>query len=1312
MCAWQRVSGFARERAARDGEGAPARRRLARDRDVLVARGQTGRLLRERTRLAHGSRKGVRSMTLKPGLGDDTPLSDQSERDAAAQDFDRCLSVEASAGTGKTALIVERVANLIGSGRAGLLEMAVITFTEKAASELEERIRAEIDRRIVAGGSVAAVERYMAARADLDRAAIQTIHGFAASLLRRRPVEGGVDPRFRVLDPQAQEVLFDETWDRFVAEEARQPGNALLETLLTAGVRLVALHALASRFVEHRDLARAGAPGRSAAPDARAHALELCRWMTPRVEAVRSSCLDPKDRLFGRLVQACEASASIAELPPENAERAMRTGLTPIPKNVGSESRWRRDGIAQARQLRDDWNDRILAFAHERGAHLEGEAAAWMERFLRAYEARKARDGVLDFQDLLLRARDLLASPRTADDLGSLYAWILVDELQDTDPLQLEIVASLASRDGDGSGREPLRGPSLAPRAGEEPRDAPRRRPRGASLFLVGDPKQSIYRFRRADASLYAKATGWLESATDRPSRLRITDNFRSRPEIAVWVNALFERVLGREETGSVYAPIAARRPASSGPAVLYLVPEAASPSRGIPSRSAPGKIPAAEARALEATAIARLIRESLREERWRVGTGRDTGERPARGGDIAVLLRAFGDVELYEDALRDAGLACMTSGGKRYFLRPEVAWFSALLRAIECPHDEVAVVAALRSPFFGVSDEEILMARVERNRLDPLRPGGADDGAGLALRTLGAWHRTRNESPVGAAVRTMLEESGGLLLAALRPQGEQMALNLLKVADLARKHETEGGGFRSFVRWLGRAGRVELEESDSPVLDGEEDAVRMMTIHAAKGLEFPVVIVGDLARKTPAAETFLIDHDDHTIRFALKGIDVRSEGYERLRDREKVLQRQERRRLLYVAVTRARDLLVLPVPADTSEESFARDLTDGGALTESLLWGRSAAAAAPSPSLGDERAGPGEDRGARPAAPMPLPNGALVHIVSLGVLEETVPGLAPEPGELMGARAAGQGEGASASGWSHPSAPAGSVPPPAARDGSADRSSGERSASGPLEAWETRRAALLARAAAGPTFLAASRASERNLDENLAAAGSARAAIDSDVAGRVFAGIGAAASPGNVRASGTPRARLANRERAAKRARVFGLAVHAVLEDVDLSGAAAVASLAAAHAALQGCPERTREVAEAARRALGMRAVREASSRRVLREVPVALLEGDTLVEGQIDLVYEAEDGSLVVVDFKTDDVCDAEEAAARAADYRPQVALYAAALERATGRAVRETALLFLAPGLEVRLPHDSGSRALAAAAIAQAAGGRNVG
>jgi len=1192
-------------------------------------------------------------------------LEDRDARRRATAELARSLSVEASAGTGKTRLIVERALALIEEGLATIREVAVITFTEKAAAELEERMREGIEDRLkkIAAGAPAGAEaatRLARAREELDQASIQTIHSFATSLLRRRPVEAGVDPRFTVADAAGQRFLFEETWDRYVADQAAgdlrhaqagdlrhaQAGeNVPLRRVLAAGAGLDDLRDLAKRFVENRDLSVAGAPPRSPAPeDARTFARELAGWFAAKYSELAPLCRDPQDKLLLILQDVRAFADRIGALPELRARRALLGDPKKIRKDRGKAEAWPHNGKARVHAVADEWDERFGRFREAHDRHVTGEAAFWLRGFLEVYETRKKRDGLLDFQDLLLLARDLLSRPRVAEDLRRSVRFVLVDEFQDTDPLQVEIAALLT---GEARGKE------------GELESWTERAPIPGALFFVGDPKQSIYRFRRADLAIYNKACAWLSRAGDgadggRIAGIAVTANFRSRPGIARFVNATFGKLFtGLEDTPS-YSRLDPQRREGSGEAVAFLIPESAG---GDAPAGAAAKSDRREKREAEAAIIARAIRRGIEEKKWKVGAGIPEGadpddeiERDADYGDVAMLLRAFTDVALYEDALQDEGIPCQTAMGRRYFLRPEVAWFASLLRAVESPHDEVAVVAALRSPFFGFADEEILMARLAGGRLDPLRPEGSGGEAARALAALGRWHRERNEAPAGVFVRRLLHESSALALLAMREDGDRSLLNLLKIADLARRHESDGGTLRTFARWLARARTEEFEQSDSALVEASRGAVQILTIHAAKGLEFPIVVLPDLGRKVGANESFLIDRESGKIAFRLQGrkegqkkASFRSKDYDTMMDREAPILAGERQRLLYVAATRARDLLVIPLPRFSKKpaaETFLGDLGKGGALPD-------AAALA-----------------VRDGTTITLPGGARARLERI---------------EALGPGAAGDGEG----------------------DRDAERPRGVAVGPAPLGSptclagWRRDRGALLAGAGRPPAFLTASGRSETmpEPEEGLAAEGGTSAALESDL-------------PGTALAERALFRIEEARDAARLRARRFGIAVHAVLEAADLDDPSSLGALAEWQAREQRLPGDARRIEQAARGALALPVLREARGRPVLREVPVAFVEDGVLVEGQIDFVSEREDGTLLVADFKTDAVGSQDEARERARAYAPQLALYARALERATGRTVSETAVLFVAAGHEIRVPHDESARALARDAIARAA------
>ncbi|MGH7359335.1 MAG: UvrD-helicase domain-containing protein, partial [Candidatus Rokuibacteriota bacterium] len=497
--------------------------------------------------------------------------------------------------------------------------------------------------------------------------------------------------------------------------------------------------------------------------------------------------------------------------------------------------------------------------------------------FVDAYDRAKARAGCLDFLDLLVRARNLVRDrPDVRRDFQRAIRYLLVDEFQDTDPLQLETVLGLAA-------------------------DGP-----PGSLFVVGDPKQSIYRFRRADIETYEAAKATIAS---RGAALTIRANFRSTRAILDAVNGVFEGVMIPPPDGAYQPAYAALEPSPKTepgppPVILGLSPDV------------PPATSAAEAFAQEARLVAAyLAREVERDRRFRYG-------------DVALLFRAMTGVAAYEDALRAAGIPFRTVGGRHYYDRSEVGWTIAALAAIEDPHDPVALVGALRSPFFGITDEALLRLHAAGGEFSYQRPlpAGAEPGLAGAWALLGALHRERNHVAPAAVVERLLADTEVLAAYALEPQGEARVANLLKVLDTARALEATGAlTFRGLVRWLRDRGAARYEEEESAV--EAEDAVRLMTIHKAKGLEFPVVVVPDLGREASwRPPVVLADRASGRLAVNLGRLgDTALTTLDWAEAETREIQRvdAEALRVLYVALTRAERGLVLPIPARPEGKGF-----------------------------------------------------------------------------------------------------------------------------------------------------------------------------------------------------------------------------------------------------------------------------------------------------------------------------------------------------------------------------------------------------
>jgi ATP-dependent helicase/nuclease subunit A len=740
--------------------------------------------------------------------------------------------VSAGAGTGKTAVLVERFARAVCDDGLDVDSILVITYTRKAAGELRSRIR----EALVARG------RPDAAR-ELDGAWISTIHGFCNRLLRAYPFAAGLDPRFRELDEAQAAVLrgeaFDEALSAFCAggepERLRllvAYGGARLrgmligiyETLRAAG-RLLVLELgeaapLPARIDELREAARCLADDVDATPTQRENAAAL------------GGLLDG-DPLPDRLLDlgAFRARGERAASYEEARKRVEQAALDTI--------------AADDRELLQEL----------------------LERFHAAYSAVKERESALDFEDLQLAARDLLsAHPEIRGREQLRFRSLMVDEFQDTNRLQCELVDLLS----DGPGER--------------------------ELFFVGDEFQSIYGFRHADVAVFR----------DRRERagggLALTRNYRSRPEVLAAVNSLFG-----EEFGDEFQPLAASGefpdPVFGHPVELLVTDKASYADTGEHWRRG------------EARNIARRVRELV-----------DTGA--AEAGEIVLLFAAGTDAEWYEEELRRVGLPTYRATGRGYFGQQQVVDVLAYLRLLRNRYDDQALLTVLASPLVGVSTDALVLIRGAAPRR-PLFTGIEmklpPALAGEDERLLRAF-RQRYDRLVAASERLPLEHLCERIVAAhdydlavlAQWDGKRRYANMRKLARLARSYEElRGRDIEGFVRFVRQQEAVGARELEAVAEEEGTGAVRLLTIHAAKGLEFKVVIVADAGRDrpAPAADEILALSDG---RFGFKVADPYTSkrrgafAYDEVRVAREAEDRAERLRLYYVAMTRAIDRLIV----------------------------------------------------------------------------------------------------------------------------------------------------------------------------------------------------------------------------------------------------------------------------------------------------------------------------------------------------------------------------------------------------------------
>ncbi|MGH9093060.1 MAG: UvrD-helicase domain-containing protein, partial [Acidimicrobiales bacterium] len=727
------------------------------------------------------------------------------------------------------------------------------------------------------GGEAAAEADAAAAAADaldgLDGAAVTTLHGFARRLLAEHPFAAGLPPAFEVLDEVRSAVDLGDRWTGMLDRLLEDPGHArALQWALACGVTLEALRSIAAGL----DGAWDRVPEHPPVPVPPAIRRDDVLGPLRAALGLAGECGDPDDGLLVHLRGLAAWADRLEDCGDEVELLGVLAGLGGrVATGRGRQAAWhgRKPEVAGLLALAEEAREQALAAASAYALRALGNALGGM---VRQAAAERRREGRLHFHDLLVLARDLVRDHREAQAaVHEQYRYVLVDEVQDTDPLQADLAVRVASPWPAGGGG---RWQDLEVGAGR--------------LFYVGDPKQSIYRFRGADDRLFREAAALL---VDEP--LLLTSNFRSTPGIVAWVDAVFAQLAPAD--GPAHVPLeAVRPPHGAGP----VPPVALIGDHGEPPATA------AEARTAEATDVAAVVL-AVREDRWPVGDG----SRPATLADIAVLVRTRAAVPALEEAFDRAGIPYRLESSSLVYQAPEVRDLLSVLRAVDDPTDQASVVAALRSPGFGCGDDDLLRHRLGGGGWDYRVDGGGDGPVAAGLRALRALHDDRWWLEVSELVARVVEERRLLPLCLDGPRWREAWRRLRFVLDQARQF-TEGpaGDLRAFLEWVDVQRGEDARVTEVVLPEGDVDAVRVMTVHAAKGLEFPVVVVagfGAEPRRAPAGVLFGPGGPELAARR-----DLATPGYGALDDTERALDDAERVRLLYVAATRARDHLVVSV--------------------------------------------------------------------------------------------------------------------------------------------------------------------------------------------------------------------------------------------------------------------------------------------------------------------------------------------------------------------------------------------------------------
>jgi ATP-dependent helicase/nuclease subunit A len=829
---------------------------------------------------------------------DKKPLLDQKARDKIRASLDTTLLVEAGAGSGKTHSLVDRMLALLSSGKARINTFAAVTFTRKAAAELRGRFQTELEKAVLAARDreedKAIHSRLSEALHYLEQAFIGTIHSFCAKILRERPIEIALDPDFKELEEIENALFRENCWHEYLVK-ARLEDEEALGALEKAGLTAEELKEPFGSLSLFPEVAFIGGSGEEPHYEKYRKALEgfldMARERVPSARPekgwdnlqylmrrcfLRQENLDHKDNgVLMETLEILDKNAGVTQNRWLSKEEAL--GFRDVFES------FKADVVSEAlRQWREFRHSKILAF---------------LEPALDYFKERRLAQSKLNFQDQLMLASTLLRdNPEVRLYFSRRYSHILVDEFQDTDPIQAEVLLYLAGTD-------------------VEETDWHKLVPRPGSLFLVGDPKQSIFRFRRADIDTYNLVKEQI--AKGGGEVLHLTTNFRSLDALADWNNGVFRNVFP-EDADRYQAAFAPMNTVRADEDRLYGVYKITIPKQERNKESLIVEI--------DSDKIADYISCALTD-------GEDGGEGKAwEPSDFMILFRYKKNMTAYARALEKRGIPYEITGSGAFSESEEAREILNLARALNDPDNPIYTVAVLRGIFFGISDTELYDFKQKRGRFYFLKTEDekeedandreAKDRVSQGLSRLRQWRGWVREYPATTALEMIFEDSGIVNYAASSEMGSSRAGNLFKLLAILRDQEMEGAAsFSELVDYLGELVSVyEIEEMS--LTPGRKNAVRLMNLHKAKGLEASFVFLANPVGVRGH------DPDKHIIREGMtpEGYFLCSKktgmyqwtalsqpvGWEDKTEEERQYAEAEEQRLMYVASTRAKDCMVV----------------------------------------------------------------------------------------------------------------------------------------------------------------------------------------------------------------------------------------------------------------------------------------------------------------------------------------------------------------------------------------------------------------
>ena len=808
------------------------------------------------------------------------------------------LCVDAGAGSGKTMVLIERMLRLLETRNATLDQIVAITFTERAAGEMKERLRREAHKRAPRDDAEKlSFWRDIERRADTAR--ISTIHSFCMAVLKNHALALGQDPDFAILSDAEGYVLRHEVAEAALHDALENQDEAVVRLAVEFGATML-VDELARMLKDRARLDRAIAAAPHDDPAAllrhwRAIAETDCMQRLhaarPEIERVRHEldsldgcCTKPGDKreTLRRDLLSIAADLLIAANLADAADAYQR--LMKVSAVGGSAKAWpSQDAFESIKDARDALREALGFMANgecdprveERSAQLTCDAVAVYRSSAQTYRSEKRRRAAMEFDDLIL---DTLAIVRGREDIRKHIAadikYLLIDEFQDTDSIQFELAQRLAE---------------------ESP---------GPELFFVGDAKQSIYYFRGAEVRVFNGA----RQIANRTIELK--RNFRTLPDVLWFVNDFFAQSGLLRQVEESYQPMDAHRAATHEVCVELIMP----PDGDV-------KALAKESKQLEAAFLAARIRALCEgPDAIRIEDPSNGEMRHARYGDVAILFRATNDLYVYEQALQAAGIPYYVVAGSGFYRRQEIIDLLNLLHVVIDPFDTYAQFGFLRSPVAGISDETLLALEWNGGFAKAFEQDGYEGPQPEAFCTaqqLIAGLRADSDLPLPVFLRRVLERTAFEAILLGQYLGLQKAANIRKMVDLAHQFgQTRASGLRAFIRYVDEMADVELPEGEASMLPEGGDAVILMTIHKSKGLEFPIVVVPDLGREAGKGRGVLTAvHPDMGVSLRPYNDEgkVASTPFHALIQAEHQRKEEaEHARILYVALTRARDRLIL----------------------------------------------------------------------------------------------------------------------------------------------------------------------------------------------------------------------------------------------------------------------------------------------------------------------------------------------------------------------------------------------------------------